>query len=423
MSKLSAIRGMNDLLPEQAALWQKVETTARQILQSYGYREIRFPIVEYTELFKRSIGDVTDIVEKEMYTFEDRNGESLTLRPEGTACCVRAGEQHGLFYNQTQRLWYTGPMFRYEKPQKGRYRQFHQLGVESFGFATVDMDAEMIALSARLWKALGIDHQVELQLNTLGDKASRLRYVEALNEFLQPIKDQLDYDSQQRLEKNPLRILDSKDENTQALLKAAPRLHDYLDEESKRDFSELCARLDALGISYTINQNLVRGLDYYNKTVFEWVTEQLGAQGTICAGGRYDGLVEQLGGRSTPAVGFALGLERLVLMLEHWTDEAQQSQAPMAYAMAQKPEFSPELAVIIERLRDALPEKNLLMHCGGGSIKSQMKKADKSGAAMAIILGEQEVQDNTVAIKFLREQREQVVLAQAELIKFLQENG
>ena len=364
MSKrIKAIRGMNDILPQDSAVWQYLESTVRQLLNQYSYGEIRLPIVEYTDLFKRSIGEVTDIVEKEMYTFLDRNQESLTLRPEGTAGCVRAGEEHGLLYNQVQRLWYMGPMFRYEKPQKGRYRQFHQIGVETFGLAGPDIDAELIMLTAGLWKALGIADRVTLQLNSLGSNEARAEFRDALVAFLQQHAEQLDADSQRRLESNPLRVLDSKDEATQAILKHAPSLHDYLDEESSLHFEQLKATLDAAGVSYEINPNLVRGLDYYCKTVFEWVTDALGAQGTVCAGGRYDGLVQQLGGKSTPAVGFAMGIERLVLLLEACDVVGHINPAPDVYIIS---EDSIQGLLLAERVRNQLPALRVQCHCGGG---------------------------------------------------------
>ena len=316
MAKIQAIRGMNDILPEQTPVWQFVEDTVRKVLSQYGYQEIRMPVVEQTDLFKRSIGEVTDIVEKEMYTFEDRNGDSLTLRPEGTAGCVRAAEEHGLLFNQTRRLWYTGPMFRHERPQKGRYRQFHQIGVECFGMTGPDIDAELLVLTARLWRALGLSEHTRLEINSIGTSAARREYREALVAYLSDYRDQLDEDSQRRLGSNPLRILDSKNPVTQKLLVDAPRLDDYLDDESRDHFRQLRSLLDAAGIEYTVNPKLVRGLDYYGKTVFECITDSLGSQGTICAGGRYDGLVEQLGGKPTVAVGFAMGLERLILLLE-----------------------------------------------------------------------------------------------------------
>ncbi len=330
MSNIRAIRGMNDILPDETPHWRRLEQTVSQLLASYGYGEIRLPVVEQTELFKRSIGEVTDIVEKEMYTFDDRNGDSLTLRPEGTAGCVRAAIQQGLL-TVPQRLWYAGPMFRYERPQKGRQRQFHQIGVEAFGIASADMDAELILLCARLWRQLGLADSVELQINSIGSSAARRAYRAALVDYLSAHADALDEDSQRRLHSNPLRILDSKNPRTQALLDAAPALADYLDDEARDDFERLCELLQAAGLAYVVNPRLVRGLDYYNKTVFEWVTERLGAQGTVCAGGRYDGLVEQLGGKSTPAVGFAMGMERLVLlMLETGAVEAAPKRRPMS---------------------------------------------------------------------------------------------
>ena len=420
MSKrIKAIRGMNDILPQDSAVWQYLESTVRQLLNQYSYGEIRLPIVEYTDLFKRSIGEVTDIVEKEMYTFLDRNQESLTLRPEGTAGCVRAGEEHGLLYNQVQRLWYMGPMFRYEKPQKGRYRQFHQIGVETFGLAGPDIDAELIMLTAGLWKALGIADRVTLQLNSLGSNEARAEFRDALVAFLQQHAEQLDADSQRRLESNPLRVLDSKDEATQAILKHAPSLHDYLDEESSLHFEQLKATLDAAGVSYEINPNLVRGLDYYCKTVFEWVTDALGAQGTVCAGGRYDGLVQQLGGKSTPAVGFAMGIERLVLLLEACDVVGHINPAPDVYIIS---EDSIQGLLLAERVRNQLPALRVQCHCGGGKFKKQIKKADDSGARVALVLGEQEIQNQQVAVKFLREQREQVVIMQDQLSNFFAEN-
>src|SRR5690554_4745743 len=381
---------MNDLLPSDSPYWQYVEATLADILQSYGYQEIRFPILESTDLFKRSIGEVTDIVEKEMYTFDDRNGDSVTLRPEGTASCVRACEEHGLLYNQTQRLWYMGPMFRYERPQKGRYRQFHQCGVEAFGMDGPDIDAEVLLLSARILRELGVAESVTLQLNSLGDTESRAAYKTALVAYLETHYDQLDADSQRRLTTNPLRILDSKEASTQALLDKAPVLLDYLDETSRAHFEQLKRLLDAGGVTYQVNPRLVRGLDYYGKTAFEWVTDKLGAQSTVCAGGRYDGLVEQLGGKPTPAVGFGIGLERLVLLLEALELIPAELQRVDIYLLAVGNVQSNALQ-LAERIRDELPYLRLLTHCGGGSIKSQMKKADKSGADIALILGEDEV--------------------------------
>ena len=400
MSNIRAIRGMNDILPDETPCWQWVERTVGRLLASYGYGEIRLPVVEQTELFRRSIGEVTDIVEKEMYTFDDRNGESLTLRPEGTAGCVRAAIQQGLL-NVPQRLWYAGPMFRYERPQKGRQRQFHQVGVEAFGVGTPDMDAELILLSARLWRQLGVADSVQLQLNTIGSPAARRDYRDALVAFLEHHQDELDDDSRRRLHSNPLRILDSKNPATQALLDGAPALEDYLDEESARDFARLCDLLRSAGVSFEINPRLVRGLDYYNKTVFEWVTERLGAQGTVCAGGRYDGLVEQLGGKSTPAVGFAMGMERLVLLLGEAGHGVAGQQAD-AYVVAVGEEAQQAALTAVEALRDQLPALGIVQHTGGGSFKSQMKKADRSGAGVALIWGEDEVVSQTVTVKPLR---------------------
>ncbi|MCB5162804.1 histidine--tRNA ligase [Marinomonas algarum] len=398
--KIQAIRGMNDILPDQSSVWLYLEKTVAEVVKSYGYQQIRFPIVENTDLFKRGVGETTDIVEKEMYTFSDRNGESLTLRPEGTASCVRAADQAGLLFNQTQRLWYTGPMFRYERPQKGRYRQFHQIGVESFGMATADIDAELIILSARLWKKLGLLDQVELQLNTIGLASEREAYKAALVEYLTEFKDVLDEDSQRRLSTNPLRILDSKEAATQAVLKDAPNLEDFIGDESQAHFERLQAILTANGVSFVINSRLVRGLDYYGKTVFEWVTTHLGAQATVCAGGRYDGLVEQLGGKATPAVGFAMGIERLVLLLETLDlipDEAKFATDVFIMSMGDEAELSS--FVLAETLRQEAPDLVVLRHCGGGNFKNQMKKADKSAARFTVILGQDEVAGGVCQVK------------------------
>ncbi len=416
--RIEAIRGMNDILPKDSPVWQFLESRVRQLLNQYGYGEIRMPIVEYTDLFKRSIGEVTDIVEKEMYTFEDRNGESLTLRPEGTASCVRAGQEHGLLYNQVQRLWYSGPMFRYEKPQKGRYRQFHQIGVETFGIGTPDIDAELIILTARLWRELGIADHVSLQLNSLGSNAARAEFRAALVAFLTAHRDQLDEDSKRRLESNPLRVLDSKDPGTQAVLKEAPSLLDFLDEESREHFEQLKAMLTAAGVKFEINPCLVRGLDYYCKTVFEWVTSSLGAQGTVCAGGRYDGLVEQLGGKATPAVGFAMGMERLVLLLDVAGSVQHLTPAPDVYVVS---DDAGAALLLAETLRDQAPQLKVLCHCGGGKFKKQLKRADDVGARFALILGETEIQSHQVSIKFLREAREQITLEQTQLKTFFAE--
>lgn len=414
---------MNDLLPEESPRWQYLESVVSALLAQYGYREIRFPILEQTELFKRSIGEVTDIVEKEMYTFDDRNGESLTLRPEGTACCVRACLQNGLLDNQqVQRLWYAGPMFRYERPQKGRLRQFHQIGVESFGVASADADAEVIVMTARLWRLLGISEHVKLELNSIGSLQSRQAYRQALVEYLQQHTQQLDADSQRRLSTNPLRILDSKSPDTQQVLAQAPVLSDYLDAESTAHFSRLCALLDAVGISYEINPRLVRGLDYYSKTVFEWVTDKLGAQGTVCAGGRYDGLVEQLGGKSTPAVGFAMGVERLSLLLDTLAAYPDTiSGNPDVYFVVAGDRAEITAAAVAEQLREAAPGLRLQLHCGGGSFKSQFKRADKSGAAYALVMGDDEASAGTVSLKPLRgdSDEQQRVLSIADAIAFL----
>lgn len=412
--KIASIRGMNDILPSDTPLWQWFEGKVAQLLQRYGYSEIRTPIVEQTDLFRRSIGEVTDIVEKEMYTFEDRNGDSLTLRPEGTASCVRAAEQHGLLYNQIQRLWYKGPMFRHERPQAGRYRQFHQVGVEAFGMAGPDIDSELILLTRRLWQELGLEDQVVLQLNTLGSLEDRAAYRAALVAFLNQHYDALDEDSQRRIERNPLRVLDSKNLGTQEILRDAPELMDYLSEESAAHFNQLTTLLDAAELAYEINPRLVRGLDYYSHTVFEWVTDALGAQGTVCAGGRYDGLVEQLGGRATPAVGFAMGIERLILLLE------QQGQAihnvPHVYVVADEIQAALLLA---EHVRTQAPELRVLTHCGGGSFKSQLRRADRSGAYVALIVGAEEAANNTVSIKPLREPGEQNTVPQANVVGHL----
>ena len=416
---IQAIRGMNDLLPDQSPAWQQVESIIRNVAASYGYSEIRMPVLESTQLFKRSIGEVTDIVEKEMYTFDDRNGESVTLRPEGTASCVRAGNQHGLLYNQIQRFWYMGPMFRYERPQKGRYRQFHQFGIETFGIDSADADAEVILLSARLWKAFGIADQVELQLNSLGSNEARANYRDALRSYLSDYASELDEDSQRRLETNPLRILDSKDANTQKLLENAPKLSDYWDDESREHFKQLTMRLENAGVKYTLNERLVRGLDYYNRTVFEWVTTALGAQGTVCAGGRYDGLVEQLGGKATPAVGFAMGMERLVLLLQE-QNKLTPRRTVDAYLMPLGEEAELNAPRIAEQLRNELPDLRLVTHCGGGAMKKQMKKADKSGAEVALIIGADEIAQQQVTVKPLRTDEQQETLSWQALIERLQ---
>ncbi|MBW8190863.1 histidine--tRNA ligase [Neiella marina] len=400
--QIQAVRGMNDCLPDQSPAWQFIEQNLRDLVAGYGYAEIRTPVVESTDLFKRSIGEVTDIVEKEMYTFDDRNGDSLTLRPEGTASCVRAGNQAGLLYNQEQRLWYIGPMFRHERPQKGRYRQFHQFGVELYGLSGADADAEVIQLTAKMWQDFGIADQVTLQLNSLGSNQARADYKDALVAFLTEHQEQLDEDSKRRLLSNPLRVLDSKNEATQALLVDAPKLSDYLDDDSRQHMARLSDLLDALGIRYQINERLVRGLDYYNKTVFEWVTDALGAQGTVCAGGRYDGLVEQLGGKATTAVGFAMGMERLLLLLET-LGKLEDLPAPVdIYCMASGDDCTAPSLKLAQQLRAALPGVRIMQHLGGGNLKKQFKRADKSGARFALILGLQELADGVVGLKHLR---------------------
>ncbi|MBD2809968.1 histidine--tRNA ligase [Xenorhabdus sp. Vera] len=400
---IPAIRGMNDCLPVETAVWQRIESTVKRVLSGYGFSEIRTPIVEQTPLFKRAIGEVTDVVEKEMYTFDDRNGESLTLRPENTAGCVRAGIQHGLLYNQEQRLWYIGPMFRYERPQKGRYRQFHQLGAEVFGLQGPDIDAEMILMTARWWRELGIADHVTLELNSIGSLEARANYREALVAFLEQHKEKLDEDCQRRMYTNPLRVLDSKNPEIQQLLNDAPELFDYLDAESREHFDGLCQILDSAGIKYRINQRLVRGLDYYNRTVFEWVTSALGAQGTICAGGRYDGLVEQLGGKATPAVGFAMGMERMVLLVQEVNPDFVADLTIADVYLSSFGEGSQQAALILaEKIRDQLPELRLMTNHGGGNFKKQLVRAGKHGAKVALILGEDEIQAGNITVKDLR---------------------
>jgi histidyl-tRNA synthetase len=415
---LQAIRGMNDILPSQIGYWQKIETLLRELMLSYGYGEIRLPIVEKTELFKRTIGEVTDIVEKEMYTFLDRNEESLTLRPEGTAGCVRAGIEHGLLYNQTQKFWYCGPMFRYERPQKGRYRQFHQFGVEVFGLTGPDIDAELIMLTARLWRKLGIAGSMVLQLNSLGTIDARKKYRDKLVAYLMDHVHLLDEDSQRRLTTNPLRILDSKNPELKSILEQAPKLMDHLDTESRVHFEQLCALLESANIPYQVNPYLVRGLDYYGKTVFEWVTENLGAQGTVCAGGRYDNLVEQLGGKPTPAVGFAMGLERLIGLLQLIEPELPISSLD-AYLIFMGWQAEQSGLAFAEQLRDKLPGLKLQINCGGGNFKTQFKRADKSGARLALILGEEEAANQTITIKWLREDKPQQTIPQVDIVNYL----
>ncbi len=417
---IQAIRGMNDLLPSETSIWQMVENTLRQVLQSYSYQEIRFPILEKTELFKRSIGEATDIVEKEMYTFLDRNNDSLTLRPEGTACCVRAGIEHGLLYNQVQRLWYMGPYFRHERPQKGRYRQFYQCGAEMFGVDTPDADAELILLSAKLLERLGLKSSVKLEINSLGSTAARAIYREQLVNYLSQHENQLDEDSRRRLTTNPLRILDSKNPAMHAILADAPQLSDYLDEESQHHFAQLQHYLTHAGIAFTVNTRLVRGLDYYTKTVFEWVTTDLGSQGAVCSGGRYDNLVEQLGGKATPALGFAIGMDRIVLLMQQIHAELPVN-TPHIYFISEGVDAFQCALTLADQLRDALPSLRIQTHCGGGALKNQFKKADKSGARFALVLGEQELQAQTIGIKFLREDLPQAMVKQDEIVEFFKQ--
>lgn len=417
--KIQSIRGMNDLLPEQSPTWRYVEAAVSGLLGRYGYREIRFPILEQTELFARAVGEVTDIVEKEMYSFEDRNGDHLSLRPEGTAGCVRACNQNGLLHNQTQRLWYAGPMFRHERPQKGRLRQFHQIGVEAFGLEGPDIDAELLLMTARLWQELNIDRALTLQINSLGTSESRTAYRQALVDFLTQRQDDLDEDSQRRLKSNPLRILDSKNPQTQSVLGQAPVLADFLDSESTQHFQQLCDVLDSAGMSYKINPRLVRGLDYYSKTVFEWVTDNLGAQGTVCAGGRYDGLVELLGGKPCAGVGFAIGIERLIMLLDELGTVPDSVAKQVDVYLVAVGNVASSALQLAENLRSSFKQIRVESHCGGGSFKSQMKKADKSGAAVAVIVGEDEVLSATVGVKFLREERPQQSVKQQDLIEFL----
>ena len=422
MSKLiQAVRGMNDILPDKTAHWQYVENILRQLMHNYGYDEIRMPVVESTALFKRSIGEVTDIVEKEMYTFEDRNGDSLTLRPEGTASCVRATLQNGLLHNQIQRLWYMGPMFRHERPQKGRYRQFHQFGVETFGLDGPDIDAELILMSHRLWKNLGMLNDVTLELNSLGSSEARLKYRDVLVDYFKAHMSELDEDSQRRLSSNPLRILDSKNPEMQRLNDNAPKLIDHLDDESQQHFDILCEILKSAGIKYKLNTRLVRGLDYYSKTVFEWTTDKLGAQGTVCAGGRFDGLVEQLGGKQTSAMGFALGLERLIELVPD-IDKLKLSSTPDAYLILVGDRAISAGIKLAETWRNELTDLKLVMNCGGGSLKSQLKKADKSSAKFALIIGDDELDKNVITLKYLREKVEQEIIEISNIANYLKLN-
>lgn len=400
MKKIQSVRGFNDVLPPDTALWQRLHEVAAKTFAAYGYGEIRLPLLEHTALFARSIGEVTDIVEKEMYSFQDREGDSLTLRPEGTASCVRAGLEHGLLHNQQQRLWYAGPMFRHERPQAGRYRQFHQLGAEVYGIGGPEADLEVIALSKRLLGGLGIQ-DLRLEINSLGSSQARAEYRAALLAFLERHAASLDADSQRRMHSNPLRVLDSKVPQTQEILRDAPSLADSLDAESRAHFDSLLQGLSDLGIGYTVNPRLVRGIDYYNRTVFEWITGQLGAQGTVCAGGRYDGLVEQLGGSPTPAVGWASGVERLILLMK-----AQGAAGPVAsadvYLCALGDAAQRQAGILAEQLRDSLPALRLVANAGGGKLAAQLKRADRSGAALALILGDEEIASRSIQVKSLR---------------------
>ena len=413
-----AVRGMNDLLPAEMAAWQYVEDCLRQIVTSYDYQQIRFPIIEQTGVFSRTIGEVTDIVEKEMYTFADRNGDSLTLRPEGTAGCMRAGIEHGLFYNQQQRLWYLGPMFRHERPQKGRCRQFQQLGVEAVGFSGPDVDAEQMLMIARVWRKLGLEQHLKLQINSLGTSTCRSEYRHVLVSYFKARRQDLDEESLKRLSTNPLRILDSKNPAMQALISQAPKLADYLDTVSQQHFTRLCHLLDSANCVYEINPRLVRGLDYYCHTVYEWVTDKLGAQGTVCAGGRYDGLVEQLGGKPTPGTGFAMGLERVVELLT-MADNLPSPASLDVFLILMGEEAEASGLFLAEKLRDQLPNLTLQVNCGGGNFKNQFKRADKSGARIAVIVGDDELKQHKFGVKYLREEREQALVDFEKLVKLL----
>ncbi len=411
--QIQVIRGMHDILPVDMPVWNQLEDIYRRLAESYGYQQIRTPIVEKTALFQRSIGEVTDIVEKEMYSFSDRNGDSLSLRPENTAGVVRAGLENGLLNDAQLRLWYWGPMFRHERPQKGRYRQFYQLGAETFGMAGADIEAELIFLAERFWNRLGLQG-IELQINSLGSSECRNKFRQKLVTYFRDCYQSLDEDSARRLETNPLRILDSKNPEMQSLIDAAPRLIDNLDQQSSEHFSQLTEILDYAGVSYELNPRLVRGLDYYCHTVFEWVTNTLGAQGTVCGGGRYDGLVEQLGGRANTAAGFSMGCERIIAMLIE-QDQAHAAKSCDVYLLSRGEQSARVAQKLSESLRDFMPNLSMLVHSGGGSFKSQMRKADKSGARIALILGESEIEAQTVSVKFLREETEQIEIAKVDL--------
>ncbi len=416
MAKIQGIRGMHDILMQDTPSWQYLEESISCILKQYAYQEIRLPIVEKTGLYRRSIGDNTDIVSKEMYSFDDRNKKNLTLRPEGTAGCVRAGIEHGLFHNKTQRLWYVGPMFRHERPQKGRQRQFHQIGVEAFGFSGPDIDAEQILMCARIWKELNLN-DISLQINSLGTKESRTNYIKILVDYFSSNKEKLDDDDLVRLEQNPLRILDSKNPEIKDLISKSPTLDDHIDSDSADHFHGVKEILDSAEIKYKINPRLVRGLDYYEKTVFEWITTQLGSQGTVCAGGRYDSLVEQHGSSPTPAIGFAMGLERLQELIDF--SKIPDKQSPHVYLILSGKKATGRGVLLAEQLRDQLPNLRLLTHCGEGSMKSQFRKADKSGAQIALVLAEDEMTKNQVSIKFLRSESSQTSIKWSDIANFL----
>ena len=416
--KIQAVRGMQDILPDLKEIYRYVEDTVRSVLDSYGYREIGLPVLESTHLFQRLVGETTDIVEKEMYTFVDRNGDSLTLRPEGTAGCVRAAQENGLIFNQVQKLWYSGSMFRHERPQKGRYRQFESIGAECFGLPGPDIDCELILMTRAIWKKLGIDRSVSLEINSLGDSSAREQYRKALVEYFSEFKDKLDEDSLRRLGTNPLRILDSKEAGTRKLVEDAPVLTDYLDDASRQHFEELCEMLSRAGVDYHVNKGIVRGLDYYNRTVFEWITTDLGSQGTICGGGRYDGLVEMIGGRSTPGVGFGIGIDRVALLVREKSPLKGQKGVDI-YIASVGSEARREALLLAEELRDSEPCPIIIVHCGDGKLKNQMKKADQSGAGLVLILGEDELRENKVSIKNLRDESEQLSIDRNRINDYL----
>ena len=418
--KIKSVRGMNDITPHETPSWQYLEKTVIDVLSAYAFQEVRFPILEHSDLFRRSIGNVTDIIEKEMYSFDDRNGDNLSLRPEGTAGCVRACVQQGLLHNQTQRLWYKGPMFRHERPQKGRQREFHQIGVEAFGFEGPDVDAELLIMMNRIWRRLGIDRAMTLEINSLGQAADRARYRVALVDYLENFREQLDDDSERRLTTNPMRILDSKNPDTQEILEGSPRLKDFIDDTSCMHFERLCGLLSAAGVTYEINDRLVRGLDYYSKTVFEWVTDKVGAQGTICAGGRFDSLIEQIGGKTGFAVGLALGMERLLLLLKSIDLLPDSLGKNVDVYLVAVGNVTEQAFFISEQLRSQFPGLRVEQHCGAGGFRSQLKKADRSGARLALIIGEDECSKDIVGVKFLREQKEQEQVHRSQLMDYMQ---